>query len=216
MNENGFDVLGALMETGALRIAPADEVFWYTSGTVGPYYINTENLCGGPRKAAEMLDFIESRRGDKDRFPGQLLRRIRTNYATDPIYRSVIDALVQEAGQKAADIDYVSGGERRDWFFSLAVADLLDKPHLTIYKDLSMVVLEDAGSAPAGRSGGKEYSARRRPDYRSIELFQGMDSGPPRVRRTDSLQPQRGGPGTGRLRSSLPGRGANLGPVKGR
>ena len=155
MNENGLDVLGALMETGALRIAPADEVFWYTSGTVGPYYINTENLCGGPRKAGEMLDFIESRRGDKDRFPGQLLRRIRTNYATDPIYRSVIDALVQEAGQKAADIDYVSGGERRDWFFSLAVADLLDKPHLTIYKDLSMVVLEDAGSAPAGDLAGR-------------------------------------------------------------
>ncbi len=155
MNENGFDVLGALLETCALRIAPASEVFWYTSGTVGPYYVNTQNLYGSPRKAAEMLDFIESGRGDKVRFPGQLLRRIRTNYAADPIYRSVIDALVQEAGQKAADVDYVSGGERRDWFFSLAVADLVGKPHLTIYKDLSMVVLEGTRSGPAGNLAGR-------------------------------------------------------------
>ena len=33
------------------------------------------------------------------------------------------------------EIDYVSGGERRDWFFSNLIAYLLKKPHLTIYKD---------------------------------------------------------------------------------
>ena len=37
-------------------------------------------------------------------------------------------------------IDYISGGERRDWFFSNMIAYLLDKPHISIYKDLSTVV----------------------------------------------------------------------------
>ena len=35
------DLVASLIRTQALRLAPADEVFWYTSGTVGPYYINT-------------------------------------------------------------------------------------------------------------------------------------------------------------------------------
>ena len=42
-----FDILKALLDTEALRLAPPGEVFWYTSGTVGPYYINTEYLYGG-------------------------------------------------------------------------------------------------------------------------------------------------------------------------
>ena len=39
-----------------------------------------------------------------------------------------------------SQIDYISGGERRDWFFSNIVANKLNKPHITIYKDLSIVV----------------------------------------------------------------------------
>ena len=38
-----------------------------------------------------------------------------------------------------SEIDYISGGERRDWFFSNILSYLLDKPHLSIYKDLSVV-----------------------------------------------------------------------------
>ena len=38
------------------------------------------------------------------------------------------------------EIDYISGGERRDWFFSNMIAYLLDKPHISIYKDLSSIV----------------------------------------------------------------------------
>ena len=37
------------------------------------------------------------------------------------------------------EIDYISGGERRDWYFSNIIAYLLKKPHVTIYKDLTTV-----------------------------------------------------------------------------
>ncbi len=38
------------------------------------------------------------------------------------------------------DVDYISGGERRDWFFSNIIANKLGKSHITIYKDLSIVI----------------------------------------------------------------------------
>ena len=39
-----------------------------------------------------------------------------------------------------AQIDYISGGERRDWYFSNMIAYLLKKPHLTLFKDMEAFV----------------------------------------------------------------------------
>ncbi len=54
------------------------------------------------------------------------------------------------------EIDYISGGERRDWFFSLLAADMLGKPHITIFKDLSAVVFENGKSVQAGSIEGRK------------------------------------------------------------
>ena len=88
-----FDLLEALLETEALRLSPPGKVFWYTSGTVGPYYINTENVYGGPAGAGELLAFIDSDNGEAD-FPFRLRERVEKQYAGNAIYRQVIDALV--------------------------------------------------------------------------------------------------------------------------
>jgi len=37
-----------LFETNALKIAPAEKPFWYTSGLIGPYYINTSSSAAEP------------------------------------------------------------------------------------------------------------------------------------------------------------------------
>ena len=63
-----IDLAEYLITSQALRIAPANEMFWYTSGTVGPYYINTHYLYGGPEKAEEMLSFINDEKENSDRF----------------------------------------------------------------------------------------------------------------------------------------------------
>ena len=136
-----FDLLEALLETEALRLPPLGEVFWYTSGTLGPYYINTENVYGGPDGAKDLLAFIDAENGAAD-FPFRLRERVEKQYAEDEIYRQVIDSLVEEAKDSGAEFAAVSGGERRDWFFSLAVAERLQKPHLLIYKDLRKVLLD--------------------------------------------------------------------------
>ncbi|MGY8823028.1 MAG: orotate phosphoribosyltransferase [Candidatus Latescibacterota bacterium] len=137
-----FDLLHALLQTQALRLAPAGEVFWYTSGTVGPYYINTQNLYGSPESAEELLQFID-REKRAESFAFELRERVERQYAENEIYRHVIDLLVAKVElELEGDIDAVSGGERRDWFFSLAVAERLNKPHLLIFKDLKKILLK--------------------------------------------------------------------------
>ena len=136
-----FDLLAALLDTQALRLAPPGEVFWYTSGTVGPYYINTEYLYGGPEQAQPLLAFIDQHKEDRD-FPQHLQERVEKQYAEDAVYRQVVDGLVALARESGAYFNGVSGGERRDWFFSLSVAERLGKPSLLIYKDGSTVVLD--------------------------------------------------------------------------
>lgn len=136
-----FDLLKALLDTKALRLAPPGEVFWYTSGTVGPYYINTEYLYGGPNQAQQLLSFIDERKEDTN-FPQRLKKRVEQQYAKNTVYRQVVDGLVALARKSGMHFNSVSGGERRDWFFSLAVAERLGKPSLLIYKDGRTVVLD--------------------------------------------------------------------------
>ncbi len=136
-----FDLLKALLDTQALRLAPPGEVFWYTSGTVGPYYINTEYLYGGLEQAQQLLAFIDGHKEDAD-FAQRLQERVQKQCAEDAVYRQVVDGLVALARESGAQFNGVSGGERRDWFFSLAVAERLGKPSLLIYKDGRTVVLD--------------------------------------------------------------------------
>ena len=136
-----FDLLTALLDTQALRLAPPGGVFWYTSGTVGPYYINTEYLYGGPEQAQQVLAFIDEHKEDAD-FPQRLQERVEKQYAGNAVYRQVVDGLVALARESGAHFNGVSGGERRDWFFSLTVAERLGKPSLLIYKDGRTVVLD--------------------------------------------------------------------------
>jgi orotate phosphoribosyltransferase len=55
-------------------------------------------------------------------------------------FKMVSDKLAEAASK--LDFDYISGGERRDYFFSMMPAYLLGKPHLTIFKDFNYVYSE--------------------------------------------------------------------------
>jgi len=131
-----------LFETGAVRVCPENKPFWYTSGTIGPYYINTHFLYGSEKKALELLEYIDAVKADKLKCPEKLTEAVSANYDSDKIYKGVIDCMIQfiKDNIDLDSIDYISGGERRDWFFSLIIARLLTKPHITIYKNLETVV----------------------------------------------------------------------------
>lgn len=138
------NLVSYLFETNALRICPDNKPFWYTSGKIGPYYINTHFLYGSEQDAVDLLKFIDSEKENKETFPKKVFNKTLNHYNENEIYKNVIDEMIEFIKENidVNEIDYISGGERRDWFFSNIIANKLSKPHITIYKDLSMIVTD--------------------------------------------------------------------------
>jgi len=145
LDKNNEKLLKWLFETNAVRVCPEDKPFWYTSGTIGPYYINTHFLYGSEEKANKLLEFIDREKDNILKCPEKVLEETLKNYQSDAIYRGLIDEMCEfiKSNIDVDEIDYISGGERRDWFFSLIIAKFLNKPHITIYKDMTTVVSID-------------------------------------------------------------------------
>ena len=132
-----------LFQTGAVKVCPADQPFWYTSGMLGPYYVNTHFLYGNETKAKTLLATIDELKDHPDTCANRLLDVLMENYHADAIFKNTIDGMIEilTARYPATTIDYISGGERRDWIFSLPIARLLNIPHITMFKDLSCTVV---------------------------------------------------------------------------
>lgn len=131
-------IIDALFATKAIRVCEPDHPFWYTSGTLGPFYINTHFLFGSEGEAADLLLLIEEAAySDRITFSELLLKALLRQYEKCETYRMVIDMIVEKAS--ALSFDFISGGERRDFFFSILPAYFLKKPHLSIFKDLQAV-----------------------------------------------------------------------------
>jgi len=95
--------LKTLVESGSFKFT--DTFFPYTSGQIGPYFVNSENVSGNAVTYRNALNLMDD--------------RIRARLTPDELDR----------------IDGISGGESRDWVFSYSIADRLKKAHLAIYKD---------------------------------------------------------------------------------
>jgi orotate phosphoribosyltransferase len=154
-----MDVVDGLVQTQALRVAPAGKVFWYTSGTIGPYYINTHFLFGGAAAADGLLAFIDAASGDDVAFPAQLRRRVLDQLAADPVYGEAVTRLAARvASLVPGGVDWISGGERRDWFFSVAVAEHLQLPHLYLFKQTRRAYVSQGGEPGLGPTAGRRVA----------------------------------------------------------
>lgn len=138
-----------LFKTNAVRVCPENKPFWYTSSKIGPYYINTHFLYGSEEKANSLLKVIDVCKEDKMNCSEIILELARKNYESDEIYRELITSMCDYIKENfdVKNIDYISGGERRDWFFSLIIANILKIPHITIFKDLSAVLFNNGVSS---------------------------------------------------------------------
>ena len=146
-------IISWLFETDAVRVCPEGQPFWYTSGKLGPFYINTQFLYGSEAAANSLLKTIEEAcAGDKMAFYDKVWADISAQLESCPIFSQLIDLLCEEA--KKMDADFISGGERRDFFFSMPVAKKLGMGHLSIFKDLSCVYTDENGvSMDADKAG---------------------------------------------------------------
>ena len=137
-------IVSWLFETDAVRVCPEGQPFWYTSGKLGPFYINTQFLYGSEAAANSLLKTIEEAcAGEKLAFYDKVWADISAQLESCPIFSQLIDLLTEEA--RKMDVDFISGGERRDFFFSMPVAKKLGMGHLSIFKDLSCVYTDANG-----------------------------------------------------------------------
>ena len=136
------DIISYLFETNAIRFCEENKPFWYTSGKIGPYFINTHFIYGSEKEAVSLLGFIDESLSDKMTLPKKVFEKVLKQYTENKIYKDVINSMKAyiEENINISEVDYISGGERRDWFFSNIIAYLFKKPHITIYKDLSSVI----------------------------------------------------------------------------
>ena len=134
------NIMSYLFETNAIRFCEENKPFWYTSGKIGPYFINTHFVYGSEKEATELLSYIDECLMDKKTLPKNIFNKVLKQYNENSIYQNVINCMVEfiKNNINIEEIDYISGGERRDWFFSNIIAYILNKPHISIYKDLSV------------------------------------------------------------------------------
>ena len=136
------NIMSYLFETKAIKFCEENKPFWYTSGKIGPYFINTHFVYGSEAEASELLSFIDDCLSDHLTLPEKVFKKVLAQYENNEIYHNVIEAMKNYILENidVSKIDYISGGERRDWFFSNMIAYLLKKPHISIFKDLSTIV----------------------------------------------------------------------------
>ena len=135
------DLKSYLFETNAVKVCKSENPFWLTSGKISAYFINTHFVYGSEADANDLLKFIDENKHDKLGMPKELFTKVKHQYDNNKIYSDVINEMISFIKNtiNVDDIDYISGGERRDWFFSYMIAFLLNKPHITIFKDLACV-----------------------------------------------------------------------------
>lgn len=133
-----------LFQTNAFKVCAENNPFWLTSGLVSPYFVNTHFLFGNEQESVSLLNFIQNclETTDKTKLPQMIFEKVLFQYENNEVFKSTIDLLKKlvENNIDVNNIDYISGGERRDWYFSIMIAYLFKLPHITIFKDQSVVV----------------------------------------------------------------------------
>ena len=156
-------LMSLLFETNAFKVAEENNPFWYTSGKIGPYFINADYLYGSENDSKDLLSFIDNELENESKtdIPEHIFQKVLEHYNTNEIYKYVIDQMKDyiKTNIGVENIDYISGGERRDWYFSNIMAYLLNKPHVTIYKDLTTVLSNSnfTSSEPVSTIEGKNF-----------------------------------------------------------
>ena len=136
------DIISYLFETNAIRFCEENKPFFLTSGGISPYFVNTHFLYGDEKQATEFLSYIDTLLTDRINLPKKVFDKINVQYENNKIFKYTIDTMLKaiKSNVNVDEIDYISGGERRDWYFSNMIAYLLKKPHLTLFKDMEAFV----------------------------------------------------------------------------
>ena len=72
------DLTNLLFETHAFNIAKENEPFWYTSGKIGPYFVNAEFFYGSDADSKNLLNFIDNEleNESKENIPNHIFTKV--------------------------------------------------------------------------------------------------------------------------------------------
>ena len=114
------DIISYLFETKAIKFCEENKPFFLTSGMISPYFVNTHFLYGSEEEATEFLSYIDTLLSDRINLPKKVFDKVIKQYESNAIYKYTIDTMVKaiQDNVNIDEIDYISGGERRDWYFS--------------------------------------------------------------------------------------------------
>jgi hypothetical protein len=135
--ENNKRISEILVETGAYT--DLERPVMLTSGELGIYYINTEKLAQDGGKFNEFGD-------DSAAMIGHAVRMMQIN----PTFNESIEILTDKVARLFPNTNFencaVSGGQRRDWLFSGPVALKLGIPHVSLYKEGQIEIVNPSGA----------------------------------------------------------------------
>lgn len=136
------DIMSYLFETKAVKFCEENKPFFLTSGMISPYFVNTHFLYGNEKMATDFLSYIDTLLTNRINLPKKVFDKVLVQYENNNIFKYIIDTMIKAISDNVNidKIDYISGGERRDWYFSNMIAYLLKKPHLTLFKDMEAFV----------------------------------------------------------------------------
>ena len=71
-------LMSLLFETNAFKVAEENNPFWYTSGKIGPYFINADYLYGSENDSKELLAFIDDELANQSKtdLPGHVFQKV--------------------------------------------------------------------------------------------------------------------------------------------
>lgn len=135
------DMIRRIHDTKAVSIwnHKTGPIFWYAASIPGPFYVNTE-LVIGPALSKTLLEGITAivaETKDAQTRAEKLETLIMTAAQTDETFANIIETMVASVKTSFPEGSFtvLSGGERRDWLFSIPVAKALGIKHVYLFKN---------------------------------------------------------------------------------
>lgn len=131
--------------------------FWYLSDEPGPFYLSAERIIGSNQVPALLKAIDAALTGTHAEAVPQIETLILSLYRQTETYRTLVRSLIGLMAALPFQPAEVSGGERRDWLFSVPVAAELGLPHVWLFKNRDALVKGHAELMPP--SGGRVHVA---------------------------------------------------------
>ena len=113
-------------------------VFWYAAGVPGPFYVNTEKLIGAEsaEKLLASISKIVAMEVSAEEKSSMVETVVMNEYAANETFQKIIATMVHDCRTQFGDkYNTISGGERRDWFFSIPFAIESGLDHIYLFKN---------------------------------------------------------------------------------